>query len=168
MKTLPLTVSALFLSVLLLAGCGKSAQQQQMESDLNKRVMQLHDSGMVKMQQALALASQLDSAVAMHNSLAAKFPKESADHTSSDIDEAKQKLTAARGAMETWMTAHKPYDVNLKHDEAMATLNADLQRLESVSAQLDTAIADATGTIESHRKFAAELLAKKPVKKGGR
>ena len=66
------------------------------------------------------------------------------------------------------MAGHKPYDPEGKHDDAMAQLNADVQELTNVSAQIDRAIVDATGTIENHRKFAAELLAKKPVKKGGR
>lgn len=168
MKTTFTTLFAILLSAFLLVGCGKSEQQKQMESDLNKRVAQLHDSGMVKMRQAQALDSQLDSARTLHDSLAAKYPKEAADHSSDDIAQAKQKLASARSAMESWMSGHKPYDAEMKHDEALAQLNKDVQDLTNVSAQMDTAIVDATGTIENHRKFAAELLAKKPVKKGGR
>ena len=137
-----------------------------MESDLNKRVMALHDSEMAKMRQAQGLESQLDSARIMHDSLAATYPKEAADHTSDDIDQAKQKLASARSAMEAWMSKHKPYDEEMKHDEAVAQMNAEMQELTNVSAQLDTAIVDATGTIENHRKFATDLLAKKPAKKG--
>jgi prefoldin subunit 5 len=70
--------------------------------------------------------------------------------------------------MHAWMAAHKPYDPEMKHDEAMKMLNADFDELSKVSMQLDTAIADVTATIENHRKSAAELLAKKPVKKGAR
>jgi outer membrane murein-binding lipoprotein Lpp len=168
MKTSSLTLFVLLLSALLLAGCGKSAQQKQMEADLNTRVMQLHDSGMAKMRQAQTLDAQLDSALTMHDSLAGKFPRESTGHSSTDINDAKQKIASARAAMEAWMAGHKPYDENAKHEETMSMLNADLQGIEKVSAQLDTAIVDATGTIENHRKFAADLLAKKPAKRGGR
>ena len=89
------TMLFVLLSALLLAGCGKSAQEKQMESDLSKRVMQLHDSGMVKMRQAQALDSQLDSAKVLHDSLAARFPKNAAGHTSDDIVQAKEKLMTA-------------------------------------------------------------------------
>jgi hypothetical protein len=155
---------ALFCS-LLLASCGKTSEQKQMESDLNKQVMQLHDSGMAKMRQAQALDAQLDSAMALHDSLAAKFPKDAAGHSSDDIAQAKGKLESAQAAMHTWMSAHKPYDPEAKHDEVVAQLNADVQELTNLSTQFDTAITDATGTVENHRKFAAELQAK-PAKKG--
>ena len=156
----------LFLCSFLLISCGKTSKEMQVESDLNKRVMTLHDSGMVKMRQALALESQLDSAKIMHDSLAAKYPKEAATHTSDDITRAKEKLVSARDAMKTWMSGYKPYDAEIKHADAVAQMNAEMQELTNVSAQLDTAIVDVTGTIETHRKFAADLLAKKPAKKG--
>jgi hypothetical protein len=159
-----MVIFALFCS-LLLASCGKTSEQKQMESDLNKRVMQLHDSGMAKMRQAQGLDAQLDSAKALHDSLAAKFPKDAAGHSGDDIAQAKGKIESAQAAMHAWMSTHKPYDPEAKHEEVMAKLNADVQELTSVTTQLDTAIADATGTVENHRKFAAELLAK-PVKKG--
>jgi outer membrane murein-binding lipoprotein Lpp len=160
-----MVLPALVLSALLLAGCGKSEQQKQMESELNSRIMQLHDAGMAKMEQVKAMSAQLDTILTQHEALAAKFPKEAAGHSSDDIKAAKEKLASASSALETWMAGHKPYDVNMKHDEAMSTLNADLQQLEKVSAQLDTAIVDATSTIDSHRKFAEELMAKIPAKK---
>jgi hypothetical protein len=166
MKAHSVTLLVLFLSALFFAGCGKSSQQKQMEGDLNKRVMQLHDSGMVKMRQAQGLESQLDSTKVLSDSLAAKFPGDAAGHGSDDISQAKERLSIAEGAMHAWMAGHKPYDPEGKHDDAMTQLNADIQELMNVSTQLDTAIVDATGTIENHRKYAAELLAKKPVKKG--
>ncbi len=166
MKSLSATLF-LVLSFLLIS-CGKTEQQKQAESDLNKRLMQMHDAGMTKMREAASLSSQLDSALTLHDSLAAKFPKETAGHDSRDIAEAKQKLASARSAMGAWMAAHKPYNVNAKHDEAMTQLNAEIAELTKVGQQLDTAIVDVTGTVENHRKFAAELLAKKPVKRGGR
>lgn len=166
MKRLLSALVLVFFSSLLLVSCGKTLQQKQMEADLQKRMMALHDSGMVKMRQAQAMDSQLDSAKILHDSLAAKFPKEAADQTSDDIAMAKQRLASARSAMETWMSGHKPLDAETNHDEAVAKMNADIQELTSVGAQLDTAIVDATGTIENHRKFAAELLAKEPARKG--
>ena len=75
MKRLSAMVILIVFCSLLLVSCGKTSQQKEMESDLNKRVMQLHDSGMVKMRQAQALDAQLDSAKVLHDSLAAKFPK---------------------------------------------------------------------------------------------
>ena len=159
-----MVIFALFCS-LLLASCGKTSEQKQMESDLNKRVMQLHDSGMAKMRQAQALDAQLDSAKALHDSLAAKFPKNAAGHSGDDIAQAKGKIESAQAAMHAWMSTHKPYDPEAKHDEVMAKLNADVQELTNQATQFDKAITDATGTVEDHRKFASELLAK-PSKKG--
>lgn len=168
MKHLSLVLFVVLVVALLLVSCGKTSEQKQTESDLNKRLMQMHDSGMVKMRQAQGLGSQLDSALTLHDSLAQKYPKEAAGHTNDDISQAKQKLASAQAAMHAWMAAHKPYDPEMKHDDAMKILNADVEELTKVEAQLDTAVADATGTVENHRKFAADLLAKKPAKKGGR
>ncbi|MBP1647253.1 MAG: hypothetical protein H6Q30_698 [Bacteroidetes bacterium] len=168
MKTLPLALSVLLLSLLVLAGCGKSAEQKQMESDLNKRVMAMHDTEMAKMRQAQDLTSQLDSVMSMHDALVGKYPKETVGHSSDDINVAKEKLASARAAMDAWMSGHKPYDENVTHTEVMAKLNADIQGLEKVREQADTAIADATSVIESHRKAAADLLAKKSPKKSWR
>ena len=168
MKRLSAALVLALVCSLLLVSCGKTDKQRQMESDLNKRVMQMHDSGMVKMRQAQALETQLDSAKVLHDSLATKYPKDAANHGSDDIVQVKQKLASARDAMEAWMSKHKPYDAETKHDEAVTQLNAEIEELATVGSQLDAAIADATGTIENHRKFAAELLAKKPAKKGGR
>ncbi len=127
-----MVIFALFCS-LLLASCGKTSEQKQMESDLNKRVMQLHDSGMAKMRQAQGLDAQLDSAKALHDSLAAKFPKDAAGHSGDDIAQAKGKIESAQAAMHAWMSTHKPYDPEAKHDEVMAKLNADVQELTNVS-----------------------------------
>ncbi len=168
MKNLPLALFVLLLSLLLLAGCGKSVEQKQLESDLNKRVMAMHGTEMAKTRQAQGLGVQLDSVMLMHDSLVGKFPKETAGHSGEDINLAKQKLASARAAMDAWMAGHKPYDENVKHDEVMTKLNADVRDLEKVGAQLDSAIADATSVVESHRKAAADLLAKKKPKKGGR
>ena len=168
MKHFSTAFSVVLLCSFLLASCGKTSQQQQMESDLNKRVMQMHDSEMVKMRQAQALDSQLDSAKILIDSLSAKFPKDFAGRTSDDIAQAKAKLETAQGAMREWMSAHRPYDAELKHDVAMAKLNADVQDLMKVGTALDTAIVDATGTIENHRKIAAELLSKKAAKKSAK
>ena len=168
MKQVMALFSLVLLCSLLLVSCGKTSQQKQLESDLNKRVMQLHDSGMVKMRQAQTLDSQLDSAKVLHDSMAAKFPKDAANYSGDDIARSKEKLESAQGSMHAWMSTHKPYDAEARHDEMMDKLNADVQELTSVSAALDTAIVDATGTIESHRKFAAELLAKKTAKGSGK
>jgi len=160
MKNSLIIISILVLSALLLVGCGKSAQQKQMESDLNTRVMQMHDQEMAKMRQALDLEAQLDSAMTMHDSLGKQFPKQAAGHTGDDIAAAKEKLAAARGAMDNWMTSHKPYNEEMDHEQAMAQMNAEVESLTQVSAQLDSAIQDATRTIETHKQFATDLMAK--------
>jgi hypothetical protein len=166
MKNPLLTLSILLLSALFLAGCGKSGEQKQLEIDLNKRVMQMHDAEMAKLDQAKTLDAQLDSAMTMHESVAGKFPKDAAGHTSDDIIQAKEQLAAARSAMDAWMASHKPYAEEMNHAEAMSKMNAEMESLTKVSAQLDTAIAGATATVEAHRQFAQGLMAKKPARRG--
>jgi hypothetical protein len=158
----------LLLSSLLLASCGKTSQQKQMESELSKRVMQLHDSSMIKVRQAKVLDAQLDSARVLLDSLAASLPSDSARSASEVIARAKQKIASAHDAMEQWMAAHRPYDIEMDHDEAVAQLNGDIQKLVGVSAELDTAIVDATDVIKNQQQHAGEILSKKPMKKRGR
>jgi exonuclease VII small subunit len=161
MKNLLLFLSVLLLSALLLSSCGKSSEQKQMESTLNEQVMAMHDTQMMKMKEMQRLDEQLDSAILLNDSLRASFPRETEGYTNDNLTDAKRKLSAARGAMESWMSGFKPYDEEMKHEEAMAQLNTTLQDLTRVGVQLEEAITDATGTIAAHQQAAAELLAKK-------
>jgi hypothetical protein len=168
MKHLSTNVALFLFCSLLFVSCGKTSEQKQMETDLNKRVMQLHDEGMMKMRQLKGLAAQLDSAQVLFDSLAAKFPKDAASAAATEIAQSKERIAAAGNAMEAWMSGHKPYDETMKHDVVATKLNEEIQNLASVNTRLDAAIANATSTIENQKKMAAELLAKKPAKKGGK
>lgn len=149
----------------LLAGCGKSAEMKQMETDLYKSVTTMHDEGMGLMNKANQALADIETSIAENEKLAAAHPKEVAAHSMDDLTAAKQKLTGAVTSMKEWMAGFKPYDPTKKHEEVMAELGKTKDGIAKVKANFDEALAAAKTAIDTHTAFATELAAKKPSKK---
>ena len=162
MRTL-LTLTAAV--AIVLAGCGKSADQAKLESDLNAAINKAHDEEMATMKVLDSLASAVDATTARHNELAAKYAKLVTGHTTDDLTSALEKIASAKKSMQEWMKAYRPYDETAPHEQAMAKLNKDMQDLMAVKTQMDEAIQTASAAITDHTKFADELLAKAAKKK---
>lgn len=162
MRTLLVLTAAV---AIVLAGCGKSAEQKKLESDLNAAITKAHDEEMATMKVLDSLASAVDAATAQHNELAAKYAKLVTGHTSDDLTSALGKIASAKKSMDEWMKAYRPYDETTPHEQAMAKLNKDMQDLMTVKTQMDDAIKTASAAVTNHTKFADELLAKVPKKK---
>ena len=145
-----------------LCGCGKSAEQKRLEADLNSQIMKGHEVLMEKPKQAAVLLTQLDSAIAISDSLIKEHPNGTGGLTSSDLIAARDKVEGSRSALDSWMQGHTPYNEGIKHERAMAQLQTDLNALTQVGDQMDTAIVDATKAIAIHREFVSTLSAGGP------
>ena len=150
----------------VLAGCGKSDEQKKMEADLWAQVTKLHDGQMAQVKGFDDLLGKVDATVAMHDTLAMKFPKELAGHNMDDLTAAKEKLTAVKASMDTWMKEFKPYNVDMPHTEAMTTMKKNVEDLTKMGTEIEGAIGAANTALDSHKAFAADLMTKmKAIKK---
>lgn len=145
---------------LLLAGCGKSAEQKHLEGQLWTKVKQLHDDAMGEIMKFGDLEQRIDAAVARHDELATRYPRQMKDHTADDLQAARAELESLREKMDIWMKGFKPYDESLPHEEAMSALSSNLEDLEGMKVSLEKAVAQAEAVLADHQA-AAEALMKK-------
>ncbi len=158
MKTLQLAAGILAAcAFVLLSGCGKSTEEKKAEAELNERIMKGHDVQMATMRRTEGLLHQLDSAIAVTDSLIAKHPNKGPAFSTSALVTARDRLIGSRNAMESWMQSHTPYNAGIKHDLAMAQLQSDLNALLQVQEQMDTAVADVTTALGEQRQWRDSL-----------
>jgi len=165
MKTLQMVVGVMVAFAVLFAGCGKSDEMKKLEAGLNTEVMQKHDELMKAMNGLDATAGEITSIMAKHDSLAKLFPKKLAGHDATDLLAAKEKLEAAKGAMDAWMKGFKPYDPEMKHEMVMESLTKTKAELGVVEKQFQDALTVAKDAVTNHTKVMDELTAKLPKKK---
>jgi len=165
MKNVMLALFLVLMVAVLLAGCGKSEELKKLEATLNTEVMQKHDELMKSIATLDELNGQIDATMAKHDELVKKYPKQTAAHKSGDLLTAKDRLAAAKKSMETWMKGFKPYDIEAKHEDVMASLTKSKDELAGMQDQFTKAITTAKDAIASHTKAADELLAKTAKRK---
>jgi hypothetical protein len=151
--------------VLLISGCGKNDMEKKLEAELNAAVTKLHEEGMQLMKTLPDLQARIDVALSAHDSLGKLYPKLIEGHSSADLVAAKEKLTAAGTAMNTWMKEHKKYDEKMNHVDAMAVLNKEKDDLTRITGETTAAVDAAKTALASHAQFAQDLTAKAPGKK---
>lgn len=159
MKATLLAGSILVSGLILLAGCGKSEADKKAESELNDKIMKAHEEQMTQAKQVDELLAKIDAAIAEHDSLAKLFPKQMADKSTADLQSARDKLSAAKDGMESWMSSYEPYNPGIKHDLAMAQLTRDVTLVSQVGEQMTSAIAAATTALDANAKVVADIAA---------
>ncbi len=157
MKRSLLAVSALLSGILVLSGCGKSEADKKAEAELNDKIMKVHEDEMAMAGRLDELLTTIDAAIAEHDSLAKLFPKEMAGSSTADLVTAKDRLSAAKDGMESWMAAHEPYNPGIKHDLAMQQLARDSDLVTQVQSQMTNAIAGAKVALDAHARAVAAL-----------
>ncbi len=157
MKRTLFAMSALLTCALLLSGCGKSEAEKNAESELNDKIMKAHEDQMAMAGRVDELLAKVDAAIAEHDSLAKVFPKQMSGTTTNDLVTSKDKLSAAKDGMESWMSSHEPYTPGIKHDLAMQQLSGDLDVVTQIQSQMTDAIAAAQTALDAQAKVVAGL-----------
>lgn len=148
------------LAALLLAGCGKSAEERHLEAELWAKVTSMHDKVMAETMEFGDLEQKIDAAMARHEELAKRYARELKGHTAEDLQAARTELESLRTKMDNWMKGFKPYDEALPHQDAMASLETSLQWLTSMQGEIEKAVTQAETSLAEHQA-AAETLTKK-------
>lgn len=144
-------------AAMALAGCGKNAEQKQMEADLNAEVASLKETLKTELDGAIR---SVNAAMATHDSLIAASSPSARIHKSDDLKTASKKLKTVKTEMDNWMDGYNPYDVKMSHKDAMAQLNRYKKGLTTMEINLDAAISQANKAIANHGKDRKELQAK--------
>ncbi len=152
----------LLAAAILVAGCGKSADQKKMEADLNAEVMRIHHDQMKEMNAIRDLMGRIDMELAAYDRLVREHPRQMAGRTPDDLVDAKKMLLAAKGAMEGWMSGYTMYHEGMKHEEAMAKLTKDREDLANVQLKIDAAKKAAAEALDAHRKIADQVASAAP------
>lgn len=145
---------------LAIAGCGKSDELKKLESTLYGAVGKMHDDGMTLMNKGTDMSAKLDEAIAMIDSLAQKYPKQFAGHSTDDLKDAKAKIANAMASLKDWMSSFKPYDENMGHEEVMAQLSKAKEGITKVKADFESALTGASTALENEKAFAEQATAK--------
>jgi hypothetical protein len=154
--------SAALVALLALAviGCGKSAEQKKVEADLMSTVTGLISTAKTSLDQVGGVAEQIDAAVATHESLVAKYAKQTTGWSVADLAAAKDKLMGAKATLGDWVAGFKEYDLTMDHKQLVEKMTKDKEDLTAAVQGLEGAMTAATAAVESHKKAADELLAK--------
>ena len=149
---------------LIIAGCGKTQEQQKLESDLNAEVMALQKDVESNLASVAGLQAKLDATVKMHKELLKKYAKKMKGHTVDDVTAAKQGLDAAKSEAETAIKALTAYDEKVAHEQAMAKLTQDKETLTKAKDKVAGAVSAANAAIANHEKMKSSLVAKATTK----
>ena len=160
MKQIAILSVLMIATAVLIAGCGKSEEFKKLESDMYASVTAMHDDGMSMMNKGNDLSAKIDDAIAMYDSMAAKYPKEFQGQSSDDLKAAKAKLATATTSMKEWMSGMKPYDPTMDHMQAMAQLTMAKDGAAKVKADFQDAFSAATTALDNHKALAEQMAAK--------
>jgi hypothetical protein len=149
---------------LVCSGCGKTQEQQKMESAMNAEVMELQKEVKSNLAAFTDLQARLGATLKMHEELVKKYAKKMKGHTADDIAAAKQGLDSAKGEAETALKALTPYDKKMDHDQAMPKLKQDKESLMKIKDVVAGAGSAANAAIANHEKMKSTLTAKAPKK----
>ena len=152
----------LALAGLVLSGCGKSAEERRLESELWTKVKALHDTTMAHVMEFGDLEQKIDDAVTRHEELAKRYGRKLKGHSTDDLVTARAALESLRTKMENWMKGFKPYDESLPHQDAMASLEVSLKWLTGMQGELKRGMQQADDALQAHEQAALSVM-----KKGG-
>jgi hypothetical protein len=165
MKKLLFVTLAIVAIAMLIAGCGKSDEMKKLEAGLNTEVMQKHDDIMKQISGLDGLVDKITALTSQQDSLAKLFPKQFAGMQTTDLLAAKEKLQAAKEAMNAWMKDFKPYDPEGKHELVMASLGKTKGDLIVVEKQVSEAMTMAKDVVAKQASMVDAIAAKLPKKK---
>jgi hypothetical protein len=146
---------AILLAALLLASCGKPAEEKKAESDLNDEIMNIHRYSMAAMQKAGKINDSLDNALSQVVSVSSPHQGRGLDSIAAGLRMGKAALSRANDSMEEWMQDYRPYDPSESHEKAMTDLRKQKESLSRSTAGTLAAIDTASAALAEYRAFRA-------------
>jgi chromosome segregation ATPase len=152
MKQPILLVLSSALALASLSGCGRSEDEVKKLVQLQSEVSQLHGDIYKKMTELGKVAGQPDELLARQEAWLASHPRQRTVFQNDDIDSAKQRISSAFDAIDSWKTL--PSET---YEEQVKKLTSDREFLKSAISKIDAAIKAASEASESHKKILARL-----------
>ncbi len=156
------------LLALLVIGCGPSAEQKKMVDDLTAEVKTMADNAQSSLGQLDGLAGEITAAVSSGDSLAKKYPKQSAEITDviNKLNSAKERLMSVKNNVSSWLAAFKVPDLaTMEFDKVMTQLKQDKEQLTTAKSEIEGALGAANAALDGYKNLAASLMTKVAAKK---
>jgi hypothetical protein len=163
-----LAVVLVALTVLALVGCGPSAEQKKMVADLTTEVTTMVNSTSAKLGDLDNVAGQITSAISGADSLAMKFPKDTASIMGAitQLKSAKDRVMSVKENVSAWVSNFKAPDLTkMKFDEVLTSLKKSKDELTSAGAEVEGAMTAATTALDGYKGIASGLMTKLTTKK---
>lgn len=166
MKTaLTITVAVLTLAII---GCGPSAEQKKMLSDLTSEVTTMINDTKSSLGELEGLGSQLSSALASGDSLKMKFPKDSTSIQAAlaQLTSAKDRVAGVKENVQAWIDSYKAPDLaNMKFDQVIADLTKAKNDLTEAKTEVQGAMSAASTALEGFNTMFTNMMSKAVAKK---
>ncbi|MER3523627.1 MAG: hypothetical protein C4326_06035 [Ignavibacteria bacterium] len=165
MKQVSIVLVALF--ALAIAGCGPSAEQKKMVDDLTAEVKSMADNASNSIGKLEGVAGEIAAAIAGADSLAKKYPKDTASITSavSQLRSAKDRVTSVKDNVSAWLAQFKvPSLETMKFDQVLSKLKKQKEELSTATSEVEGALSAATTALDSYKGLASGLATKVAAK----
>lgn len=166
MKNILVLVSALL--ALALIGCGPSAEQKKMVDDLTAEVKAMADNAQSSLGQLDGVAAEITTTVSSADSLAKKYPKQSAEiaDVMNKLNSAKERVMSVKDNVSSWLAAFKVPDLaTMDFDKVLAQLKQDKEQLITAKSEIEGALTAANTALDGYKNLAANLMTKVAAKK---
>ncbi len=166
MKTaLSILVAVLAFAVI---GCGPSAEQKKMLSDLTSEVTTMINDTKSSLGELDGLGSQLTSALSSGDSLKQKFPKDSTaiNAALTQLTTAKNRVMTVKDNVKAWIDSYKAPDLaNLKFDNVIADLKKSKDDLSEAKTEVQGAMSAASTALDNYNNVFSNMMSKVVAKK---
>lgn len=166
MKTALVTLVAVL--ALAVIGCGPSAEQKKMLSDLTSEVTTMINDTKSSLGELDGVGSQLTSALASGDSLKMKFPKDSTavQAALTQLNAAKARVMGVKDNVEAWINSYKAPDLaNMKFDNVIADLKKAKDDLSEAKTEVQGAMSAASTALENYNNMFTNMMSKAVAKR---
>ena len=155
-----ISIGMVALIALSIAGCGPSAEQKKMVTDMTGEVTTMVNDASSSLGKIDDAVKQVDAAIITGDSLKMKAPKDSTSIGNAIIQlkTAKDRLLSVKDNVSQWVAAYKTPDLEkAKFEQVVADLKKNKDEVTSASAEIQGAIDAAMTALEEYRNVASSV-----------
>lgn len=160
--------SFVVVALIALAGCGPDAEQKKMVADLTTEVSSMINDASSSLGKMDDIAGQITSAMSGADSLAMKFPKDTASIMGAinQLKSAKDRVMSVKDNVSEWVKNYKTPDLaSMKFDQVVSDLKKNKDELTSATSEIQGALDVATTAIDGYKNVASGLMSKVMAKR---